>query len=439
MIQKPKGTADIFLDEMKIWHYIEETARILMHDYQFSEIRTPMFESYDLFSRSVGDTSDIVSKEMYVFEDKGNRQLALKPEGTAPIVRAYVENKLFGPEFPKPFKVYYLSPMFRYERPQSGRSRQFHQLGVEVIGSTHPAVDVETMALAWDLLQEIGVKDIKLVINTLGKKEERLKFREALIAFLEPHFEDLSEDSKTRLHQNPLRVLDSKDKRDKEIIVGAPSILEFLSEESKAHFEMVQEMLTALDIPFEIDSNMVRGLDYYQDTIFEIMTTSKVFGAETTICGGGRYDGLVEEIGGPSDPGFGFGLGLERLVLMIQKQEIEIPELSELDVYIVGLGANTNLETLKMAQAIRGAGFSCDRDYMDRKVKAQFRTASRSGAKIVITVGEDELSSKTAKLKVMETGKEATVSFADIYDDFETVFNTNTTDMTAFKEFFGKE
>ena len=174
MIQKPKGTADIFLDEMKIWHYIEETARILMHDYQFSEIRTPMFESYDLFSRSVGDTSDIVSKEMYVFEDKGNRQLALKPEGTAPIVRAYVENKLFGPEFPKPFKVYYLSPMFRYERPQSGRSRQFHQLGVEVIGSTNPAVDVETMALAWDLLQEIGVKDIKLVINTLGKKEERL-------------------------------------------------------------------------------------------------------------------------------------------------------------------------------------------------------------------------------------------------------------------------
>lgn len=439
MIQKPKGTADIFLDEMKIWHYIEETARILMHDYQFSEIRTPMFESYDLFSRSVGDTSDIVSKEMYVFEDKGNRQLALKPEGTAPIVRAYVENKLFGPEFPKPFKVYYLSPMFRYERPQSGRSRQFHQLGVEVIGSTNSAVDVETMALAWDLLQEIGVKDIKLVINTLGKKEERLKFREALIAFLEPHFEDLSEDSKTRLHQNPLRVLDSKDKRDKEIIVGAPSILEFLSEESKAHFEMVQEMLTALDIPFEIDSNMVRGLDYYQDTIFEIMTTSKVFGAETTICGGGRYDGLVEEIGGPSDPGFGFGLGLERLVLMIQKQEIEIPELSELDVYIVGLGANTNLETLKMAQAIRGAGFSCDRDYMDRKVKAQFRTASRSGAKVVITVGEDELSSKTAKLKVMETGKEATVSFADIYDDFETVFNTNTTDMTAFKEFFGKE
>ncbi|MGP6139714.1 MULTISPECIES: histidine--tRNA ligase [unclassified Jeotgalibaca] len=439
MIQKPKGTADIFLDEMKIWHYIEETARILMHDYQFSEIRTPMFESYDLFSRSVGDTSDIVSKEMYVFEDKANRQLALKPEGTAPIVRAYVENKLYGPEFPKPMKLYYLSPMFRYERPQSGRSRQFHQLGVEVIGSTNPAVDVETMALAWDLLKEIGVKDIKLVINSLGRKEERLKFREALIAFLEPHFDDLSEDSKTRLHQNPLRVLDSKDKRDKEIIVGAPSILDFLSEESQAHFDAVQLMLKELNIPFEIDSNMVRGLDYYQDTIFEIMTTSKVFGAETTICGGGRYDGLIEEIGGPSDPGFGFGLGLERLVLMIQKQEIEIPELSELDVYIVGMGENTNVVTLKMAQAIRSAGYSCDRDYMDRKVKAQFRTASRNGAKVVITIGDDELAKQTAKLKVMSSGKEISVSFADIYANFETVYNTSTADMTAFEEFFGKE
>lgn len=439
MIQKPKGTADIFLNEMNIWHYIEETARILMHDYQFSEIRTPIFESYDLFSRSVGDTSDIVSKEMYVFEDKGNRQLALKPEGTAPIVRAYVENKLYGPEFPKPLKLYYMSPMFRYERPQSGRSRQFHQLGVEIIGSTNPAVDVETMALAWDLLKEIGVKDIKLVINSLGRKEERLKFREALIAFLEPHFDELSEDSKTRLHQNPLRVLDSKDKRDKEIIVGAPNILEFLSEESKEHFENVQLMLRELNIPFEIDSNMVRGLDYYQDTIFEIMTTSKVFGAETTICGGGRYDGLIEEIGGPSEPGFGFGLGMERLVLMIQKQEIEIPQLSELDVYIVGMGENTNVETLKMAQFIRSAGYSCDRDYMNRKVKAQFRTASRNGARVVITIGDEELENRTAKLKVMATGKEFSVSFDEIYNSFETVFNTSTADMTAFEEFFGKE
>lgn len=439
MIQRPKGTSDIYLDDMKIWQYVEETARIVMHDYRYTEMRTPLFESFDLFSRSVGDTSDIVSKEMYDFEDKGGRRIALKPEGTAPIVRSYVENKLFGPEYPKPLKVYYLSPMFRYERPQGGRSRQFHQLGIEVLGSNNPAVDVEGMALAWDLLNEIGIKDVRLVINSLGKKEERATYRQALISYLEPFFEELSSDSQKRLHQNPLRVLDSKDKRDKELVKDAPSILDFLSEDSKTHFETVQAMLTALNIPFEINTNMVRGLDYYQDTIFEIMTTSKVFGAETTICGGGRYNGLVEEIGGPADPGFGFGLGLERLILMIKQQEIEIPETDELDIYVVGLGEETNLETLKIVQAARQAGYSADRDYMDRKVKAQFKSASKYGAKVVITVGADELEKKIAKFKVMETSKESDVALADIYSNFESVFNTNTTDMTAFNEFFGKE
>lgn len=439
MIQRPKGTSDIYLDDMKIWQYVEETARIVMHDYRYTEMRTPLFESFDLFSRSVGDTSDIVSKEMYDFEDKGGRRIALKPEGTAPIVRSYVENKLFGPEYPKPLKVYYLSPMFRYERPQGGRSRQFHQLGIEVLGSNNPAVDVEGMVLAWDLLNEIGIKDVRLVINSLGKKEERATYRQALISYLEPFFEELSSDSQKRLHQNPLRVLDSKDKRDKELVKDAPSILDFLSEDSKTHFETVQAMLTALNIPFEINANMVRGLDYYQDTIFEIMTTSKVFGAETTICGGGRYNGLVEEIGGPADPGFGFGLGLERLILMIKQQEIEIPETDELDIYVVGLGEETNLETLKIVQAARQAGYSADRDYMDRKVKAQFKSASKYGAKVVITVGADELEKKIAKFKVMETSKESDVALADIYSNFERVFNTNTTDMTAFNEFFGKE
>ncbi|UJF14718.1 histidine--tRNA ligase [Jeotgalibaca sp. MA1X17-3] len=439
MIQRPKGTSDTFLQEMETWQYIEETARILMNDYQFSEIRTPMFESYDLFSRSVGDTSDIVSKEMYDFFDKGKRHIALKPEGTAPIVRAYVENKLYGPEYPKPLKVYYLSPMFRYERPQGGRSRQFHQLGIEVLGSSNPAVDVEAMALAMDLLKEIGIQDIKLVMNCLGKKEDRLQFREALISYLEPFYEELSEDSKTRLHVNPLRVLDSKNKRDKEIVANAPSILDYLSEESKEHFDTVKMMLNELGISFEIDSKMVRGLDYYQDTIFEIVTNSPAFGAETTICGGGRYDGMVEEFGGPQTPGFGFGLGLERLVLLMNKQNVEIPKLNELDVFVVGLGKETNLETLKLVQAIRGAGFSADRDYMDRKAKTQFRNASRLEAKIVLTVGEEELEKKVVKLKVMKTGKEIEVSFSDIQNDFEKIFNKETADMTAYNEFFGKE
>ena len=439
MIQKPKGTADIFLQEAEIWQYVEETARILLHDYQFSEIRTPMFESYELFSRGVGDTSDIVSKEMYDFYDKGDRHIALKPEGTAPVVRAYVENKLFGPEHPKPLKVYYISPMFRYERPQGGRMRQFHQLGVEVFGSVNPATDVETMALAWDILKELELSDLKLVINSLGKTEDRIRYREALIAYLEPFHEELSKDSQTRLHKNPLRVLDSKDKRDKEIVAQAPSILEFLSEDSKKHFEAVQEMLQALEIPFTINSNMVRGLDYYQDTIFEIMTSSAVFGAETTICGGGRYDGLVQEIGGPEVPGFGFGMGLERLILLIKDQQVDVPKLSELDVYVVGLGEATNIETLKLVQNARQAGYSADRDFHDRKAKAQFKTATKNGAKVVLTIGEDELKNKQVQFKVMSTGKEQTLSLAEIYADFDKVYKTQTADMTAFNEFFGKE
>ena len=439
MIQKPKGTADIFLQDAEIWQYVEETARILMHDYQFSEIRTPMFESYELFSRGVGDTSDIVSKEMYDFFDKGDRHIALKPEGTAPVVRAYVENKLFGPEYPKPLKVYYLSPMFRYERPQGGRMRQFHQLGVEVFGSTNPATDVETIALAWDVLKEIGLTDLKLVINSLGKTADRIRYREALIAYLEPFHDELSNDSQTRLHKNPLRVLDSKDKRDKEIVANAPSILEFLSEESKKHFEDVQQLLNALEIPFSINSNMVRGLDYYQDTIFEIMTSSAVFGAETTVCGGGRYDGLVEEIGGPDVPGFGFGMGLERLILLMKDQHVEIPDLTELDVYVVGLGEETNVETLKLVQNARQSGFSADRDFLDRKAKAQFKTAAKNGAKVVMTVGEEELSKQQVQFKVMATGKEVTLPLAEVYADFEKVYNLQASDMTAFNEFFGKE
>lgn len=439
MIQKPKGTSDIYLQDAALWQYVEETARIIMHDYQYTEMRTPLFESYELFSRGVGETSDIVSKEMYDFYDKGDRHIALKPEGTAPIVRAYVENKLYGPEYPKPLKIYYLSPMFRYERPQGGRTRQFHQLGIEVFGSRNPAVDVEGIALAWDYLQEIGVQDLKLVVNSLGKNEDRIRYREALIAYLEPHFDELSHDSQNRLHKNPLRVLDSKDPRDKEIAAHAPRILDYLSEESQQHFQKVRAMLDALQIPYTVDSNMVRGLDYYQDTIFEIMTQAKVFGSETTICGGGRYDGLVEEIGGPPTPGFGFGLGLERLILLIKEQQVEVPELHELDVYVVNLGEETSLEALKLVQAVRSAGFSADRDYLDRKAKAQFRTATRSGAKVVLTIGESELANKEVKLKVLKTGREEAVPLADVYADFEKVFNLHTTDMTAFNEFFGKE
>ncbi|WP_192987751.1 histidine--tRNA ligase [Carnobacterium mobile] len=438
-IQRPKGTADLLPDDSLKWQYVEETAKIILGDYQFHEIRTPIFESYDLFSRGVGETSDIVSKEMYDFYDKGKRHMSLRPEGTAPVVRAYVENKLFGPEYAKPYKVYYMGPMFRYERPQGGRMRQFHQLGVEVFGSTNPAVDVESMSLAMDLFKELGLEHLTLVINSLGDSASRIAYREALIAYLEPHFNELSEDSQIRLHKNPLRVLDSKNKKDQEIVQQAPSILDYLSEDSQKHFEQVKEMLDALNIPYTVDSNMVRGLDYYNHTIFEIMSDAPGFGAITTICAGGRYDGLVEELGGPETPGFGFALGLERLMLTLEAEKIDIPNLHELDVYVVGIGEETNVEALKLVQAIRSAGFSAERDYFDRKAKAQFKTAAKLKAKVVLTLGEEELKNGQVNFKVMKNGKESTVSLKEAYQDFEKLFNLKTADMTAFNEFFNKE
>lgn len=437
--QKPKGTVDILPGVSKKWQYVEEISRMVMGDYQFHEMRTPIFESYELFSRGVGETSDIVSKEMYDFMDKGDRRLALRPEGTAAIVRAYVENKLFGPEHSNPYKVYYMGPMFRYERPQGGRQRQFHQLGVEVFGSNNPATDVETMALAMDLFHQIGLKEFKLVINSLGDKTSRDAYRAALIAYLEPHFDELSHDSQVRLHKNPLRVLDSKDKKDNEIVKNAPSILDFLNEESSKHFETVKTMLEALEIPFEIDHKMVRGLDYYNHTIFEIMSDADGFGSLTTLCAGGRYNGLVEEIGGPETPGFGFGMGLERLMIALDSENVEIPELNELDVYVVGLGDETNIETLKLVQNIREFGFSAERDYLNRKAKAQFKTAAKLNAKVVLTVGESELENQVVNFKVMKTGKQETVSMKEIYQNFDKVFNLQTTDMTAFNDFFNKE
>ncbi|AEB29834.1 histidine--tRNA ligase [Carnobacterium sp. 17-4] len=438
-IQKPKGTADLLPEDSRKWQYVEEILNMVLADYQFGEIRTPIFESYDLFSRGVGETSDIVSKEMYDFFDKGERHMSLRPEGTAPVVRAFVENKLFGPEHNKPYKVYYKGPMFRYERPQGGRMRQFHQLGVEVFGSTNPATDVESMALAMALFEELGLEKLTLVINSLGDSESRVAYREALIAYLKPHFEELSADSQTRLHKNPLRVLDSKDKKDKEIVKNAPSILDYLSEDSAKHFETVKEMLTALDIPFVIDSNMVRGLDYYTHTIFEVMSDAPGFGAITTICAGGRYDGLVEEVGGPATPGFGFALGLERLMMTLEAEEIDIPDTHEVDVYVIGLGEATNLESLKIVQAARGAGLSAERDYMNRKIKGQFKTASKLNAKVVITLGDAELEQKEVNFKVMKTGNESKVPLTEVYKDFEKLFNLKVADMTAFNDFFNKE
>ncbi|MBO0432383.1 histidine--tRNA ligase [Enterococcus sp. DIV0660C] len=425
--QRPKGTNDILPGESEKWQFIEETARLLFRDYQYNEIRTPIFEHYEVISRSVGDTTDIVSKEMYDFYDKGDRHVTLRPEGTAPIVRSFVEHKLFGPEFAKPYKTFYMGPMFRYERPQKGRLRQFHQIGVEAFGSDNPATDVESMAMALDFFKQLGITQIRLVINSLGDQETRQAYRQALIDYLEPVENELSEDSKRRLHQNPLRVLDSKDKRDQKFVADAPSILDYLSESAKNHFETVTAMLDALEIPYEIDSNMVRGLDYYTHTIFEIMSDAPKMGAQATICAGGRYDRLVEELGGPETPAFGFAMGIERILLTMEAEEVVIPALNELDAYVVGIGEVTNLEALKVVQAIRNFGFSADRDVMNRKAKAQFKTADKANAKLVLVLGEDELKNQTINVKSMADRKEKSFSLQEIYQRFDEVYDEMTT------------
>lgn len=418
-LQKPKGTQDILPVDSAKWQYVENVARETFKKYNYGEIRTPMFEHYEVISRSVGDTTDIVTKEMYDFHDKGDRHITLRPEGTAPVVRSYVENKLFAPEVQKPVKVYYIGSMFRYERPQAGRLREFHQLGVECFGSKNPATDVETIAMAYQLFNTLGIKDVTLHLNSLGNTESRLAYRQALIDYLTPMRESLSKDSQRRLDENPLRVLDSKEKEDKVAVKNAPSILDYLDEESQVHFDEVRTMLDSLNIPYVIDTNMVRGLDYYNHTIFEFITT--IDKSELTICAGGRYDSLVEYFGGPETAGFGFGLGLERLLLVLDKQGIELPVEESLDVYIAVLGSGANGKALELVQAIRYQGFKAERDYLGRKIKAQFKSADTFKAKTVITLGESEVESGQVNVKNNATREEVTVSFEELTKNFAAV------------------
>ena len=418
-LQKPKGTQDILPADSAKWQYVENVARETFKKYNYGEIRTPMFEHYEVISRSVGDTTDIVTKEMYDFHDKGDRHITLRPEGTAPVVRSYVENKLFAPEVQKPVKVYYIGSMFRYERPQAGRLREFHQLGVECFGSKNPATDVETIAMAYQLFYTLGIKDVTLHLNSHGNTESRLAYRQALIDYLTPMRESLSKDSQRRLDENPLRVLDSKEKEDKVAVENAPSILDYLDEESQAHFDEVRTMLDSLNIPYVIDTNMVRGLDYYNHTIFEFITT--IDKSELTICAGGRYDSLVEYFGGPETAGFGFGLGLERLLLVLDKQGIELPVEENLDVYIAVLGSGANGKALELVQAIRYQGFKAERDYLGRKIKAQFKSADTFKAKTVITLGESEVESGQVNVKNNATREEVTVSFEELTKNFAAV------------------
>lgn len=412
-INIPRGTQDILPGTVEKWQYIEKRIKELCDRFQYSEIRTPIFEHTELFLRSVGDTTDIVTKEMYTFEDRGERSLTLRPEGTASVVRSFVENKMFGLPT-QPVKLFYLGQMFRYERPQAGRFRQFVQFGVEAIGSKDPAIDAEVMALAFTVYESLGLSKLKLVVNSLGDKDSRLAHRDALINHFKPSIGEFCTDCQNRLEKNPMRILDCKKDHDHPLMKSAPSILDYLNQESKQYFDKVKSYLTALNIPFEVDSNLVRGLDYYNHTAFEIMSEAEGFGAITTLCGGGRYNGLTEELGGPEAPGIGFAMSLERLLAALQAEGIELPVEKKIDCYLVALGDEAKDYTVGLLNELRKAGLSAERDYMDRKVKAQFKAADRLQAKFVAILGEDELKENKINVKSQETGEQKQVKLEDL-------------------------
>ncbi len=411
----PRGTQDILPSETSKWQKVERIIQEVCDVYRYKEIRTPMFEQTELFQRTVGDTTDIVQKEMYTFTDKGNRSMTLRPEGTAAVVRSFVEHKMFGyPE--QPIKLFYIGPMFRYERQQAGRYRQFVQFGVEAIGSNDPAIDAEVIALAMDVYRRAGLKQLKLVINSLGDTECRNAHKEALIAHFNPQIDEFCSDCKARLEKNPLRILDCKVDSEHPLIASAPSLADYLNEASTAYFKAVTSYLDDAGIAYEVDANLVRGLDYYNHTAFEIMSTADGFGAITTLCGGGRYNGLAEEIGGPSAPGIGFAMSIERLLLAMEAEGKAFEEDPGLDVYVVTLGEDAKRVGVKLLGDLRTAGIRADMDYTDRKMKGQMKSADRLQARTVVVLGEDEVAENVAMLRNMSDRSQEKVPMADLIE-----------------------
>ncbi len=419
LYQKPKGTADILPGTSELWQKVESVARETFHQYGYSEIRTPMFEEFNVFSRNVGETSDIVTKEMYDFEDKGGRHIALRPEGTAGVVRSYVENKLFGPEFPKPYKMFYIGPMFRYERPQSGRQRQFTQIGCEALNSESPQIDAEVILEALTFFKRLGVKNLRVAVNSLGDKESRDAYRQALVDYLTPFKAELSDDSKVRLESNPLRVLDSKDEHDQAIVANAPSILDALNEYSTDYFKQVQAYLDEFDVEYVVDPTMVRGLDYYTHTIFEIMSDSKAFGGGyVTVCGGGRYNGLIGQLGGPQEEGgIGYGLGVERLLLLLQEENPAFIPTPSLDLYLVSANETGDKYAFKLMQQLREAGVAVDKDYRGLKLGKQIKEAERKHAKHFMVIGDREIETKEVEIKSLVEERRQRISVAELLAD----------------------
>ncbi len=410
-IQKPKGTQDLLPGVVEKWQYIELTARTMCQRFNYREIRTAIFEHTELYQRGVGETTDIVEKEMYTFIDKGERSISLRPEGTAGVVRAYVENKLYGE--PDVSKLYYIGPMFRYEQPQAGRYRQFHQFGVEAFGATDPSIDAEIIGLGYRYLQEIGISDVTIQLNSVGTIPVRAAYRQQLQHFFAPIKSQLCKDCQSRFDRNPMRILDCK--VDERHGIGAPSILDHLDEDCNAHFTAVQKHLHAMKIPFYINPRMVRGLDYYTHTAFEYKASG--IGAIDTIGGGGRYNGLVAQIGGDDQPGIGFGIGLERVLLILEQRAIALPEPKRLDLYLIGLGAEAEKRIVGLLHDFRMAGLVADKDYLSRKMKAQMKSADRFQAQCVGILGDEELSRNEITIKQMSDGSQTTHDLQTVVED----------------------
>lgn len=411
LTQAPRGTKDILPGESYKWHYIEEAIRRICALYGYREMRTPVFEHTELFLRGVGETTDIVQKEMYTFEDKGNRSITLKPEGTAGLVRSFVEHGLYA--VAQPTKAYYLNcPVFRYENPQAGRLREHHQFGVEAFGASSASIDAEIISIALKLFETVGVKGLALNINSIGCKVCRPDYHKKLICYLENNKQNLCKTCNERLYKNPLRVLDCKEEKCAATVKNAPVIVDCQCEECNAHMESLKKYLEALGIQYAVNPFIVRGLDYYTKTVFEIIATG--IGAQGTVCGGGRYDGLVEQIGGPAMQGIGFGLGMERLLLVMESQGIEIPEPSLCDVYVCTLGEKAKLAGYKLTAELRSAKIKAECDHMDRSMKAQFKYSDKIKAKFVVILGEEEMEKGIVKLRDMKNGSETELHAEEI-------------------------
>lgn len=415
MYKAPRGTVDVLPESSNRWQALEQLLRTICANYNVKEIRTPIFEHTELFTRAVGDTTDVVSKEMYTFEDKKGRSITLRPEGTAGVARSYVENKLFAaPDTLN--KLYYMGPMFRYERPQNGRQRQFHQFGVEMIGLESPYVDVECMVMAVTVVEALGIQNVTLHINSLGDEESRDNYRKALTEHFRGYLDELCGDCKTRFEKNPLRILDCKVDKEHPAMASAPKTIDYLTPSAKEHFDTVCSLLDDLEITYVVDTNLVRGLDYYCHSVFEIISDDPKLGSGSTVGAGGRYNGLVEELGGPKAPGVGFAFGMERLLMAMDDSNVEQ---DGLDVYVMPMGKDAKDLAVQIVTMLRANGYSVDMDYQDRSLKAQFKTVDRTHAHFAMIIGDEEVEKEVVNIKCVHSKTQDIVPLEDIVEYLE--------------------